>query len=49
MKLFKTCFWGHKWSKWSAPYYIAYFKGGFSHSQKRTCERCNKIQEDILP
>lgn len=51
----KTCFWGHKWGKWtySSRKMIRRYTNGDKMNfvetyQYRRCERCNKYQEEII-
>jgi hypothetical protein len=43
-----SCFWGHAWSDWSAIYQTAVKGGGYWDMQKRTCSKCNKIEESVI-
>jgi hypothetical protein len=53
-KVFRSCFWGHKWTKWEQQNVeVRHISGGQSYKgfntiQTRRCLRCNKMQtEDI--
>jgi len=42
------CFWVHKWSKWSEPYWESFFtfinEEKIKTMQKRICLRCNLVE-----
>jgi hypothetical protein len=50
------CFWSHDWSIWGKPIEVAMiqmYKGvrvgtGAEHMQRRTCSKCNKVEERTL-
>jgi len=51
----KTCFWGHKWSKWvqnKSTWTTTYHSGKqvdyTKHIQYCYCDRCNKYKQEII-
>ena len=47
-----NCFWGHKWSKWKQGtrkmIYLKSGKEGIEEIQRRTCLRCDKVEDKII-
>jgi hypothetical protein len=43
----KSCFWGHRWNKWTEIRYDI-LGGGILYKQRRTCKDCGKIKETSL-
>lgn len=48
--ILNTCFFGHKWSKWNVIKISVIYKSkqGYCDGQRRQCERCGKIQEEMI-